>query len=118
MVSGLRAAYAAGALPRLSDPAEVDAQLDRLIQTDWVVYTKPWLSHSEAVVDYLARYSHRIAISDRRILGIDNGEVAVRYKDYPDGNRGKVMKLQGEELIRRYLLHVLPKGLSPFLHIL
>ena len=86
------------------------------MQTDWVVYTKPWLTHPETVVEYLARYSHRIAISDRRILGIEGGEVEVSYKDYQEGNRWKVMQLPGEELIRRYLLHVLPKGLMRIRH--
>ena len=108
MVSGLRKAYASGELPLITDPGEVDTQLERLMETDWVVYTKPWLSKPETVVDYLARYSHRIAISDSRILSIDNGEVDVSYKDYQDGNRWKVMNLKGVELIRRYLLHVLP----------
>ena len=116
MVSRLRAAYASGALHRISDPGEIDTCLDRLMQTDWVVYTKPWLTHPETVVDYLARYSHRIAISDSRILGIEDGEVEVSYKDYRDGNRWKVMSLKGEELIRRYLLHVLPKGLMRIRH--
>ena len=116
MVSALRAAQKSGELHRITHAGEVDALLDRLMKTDWVVYTKPWLTHTVTVVEYLARYSHRIAISDTRILGIDNGKVDVSYKDYQDGNRWKVMKLKGEELIRRYLLHVLPKGLMRIRH--
>lgn len=116
MVSALRAAYEQGELARLKEPAQVDAVLDGLMHTDWVVYTKAWLTRTETVVTYLARYSHRIAISDRRILSIADGEVDVSYKDYTDAKRWKVLTLTGEELIRRFLLHVLPKGLMRIRH--
>jgi hypothetical protein len=59
------------------------------------------------MVDYLGRYSHRIALSDARILGVEDGQVDLAYKDYRDG-RHKVMTLDNEELLRRFLLHVLP----------
>ena len=61
-------------------------------------------------VAYLSRYSHRIAISDTRILGLESDQVAFRYKDYRDHDRVKVMRLSGVEFVRRFLLHVLPKG--------
>jgi hypothetical protein len=70
------------------------------------------------VIDYLGRYSHRIALSDSRLLDFDEDDatVQVRYKDYRDDNRRKVMTLSGEELIRRFLLHVLPKGFMRVRH--
>jgi len=116
MVSALRQAYQQGALDRITTPGEVDAVLDRLMGIDWVVYTKPWLRQAETVVAYLARYTHRTAISDARIGAIGEDKVAVRYKDYQDGDRWKTMYLAGEELIRRFLLHVLPKGLMRIRH--
>lgn len=115
-VSRLRQALNSGQFERLTDTAEVDAMLDTLMATDWVVYAKPCVTHTETVVDYLARYSHRIALSDARLRGHDADGVALRYKDYRDGGKHKVMQLTGEELIRRYLLHVLPKGFMRIRH--
>ena len=79
--------------------------------TIWVVYANECLDHSATVVDYLARYSHPFAISNARILDIDARDVTLRYTDYRDHNRTKVMRLEGEEFVRRFLLHILPKGL-------
>jgi hypothetical protein len=86
------------------------------MQTDWVVYSKACVSRTDTVVAYLARYSHRIAISDRRILGLEGDQVAFRYKDYRDHDQSKVMRLSGVEFIRRFLLHVLPKGFMRLRH--
>jgi hypothetical protein len=116
MVSELRKAYTNGELDRVTDSGDVDTVLARLMGLDWVVYTKPWLRKAETVVDYLARYTHRTAISDSRIGAIADGEVAVGYKDYRDNNRWKTMHLPGEELIRRFVLHILPKGLMRIRH--
>lgn len=115
-VSRLRRAYAAGELPRIRNRAEVDRFLQALMGTDWVVYSKPCLAATQTVVDYLGRYSHRIALSDSRILDFDDGKVALSYSDYRDGDRRKVMTLTGEELLRRFLLHVLPKGFMRVRH--
>jgi hypothetical protein len=90
--------------------------LGRLMAADWVVYSKPCLTHTEAVVDYLARYSHRIALTDGRIRGLDGEQIRLDYKDYRDGGRHKILNLSGEELIRRFLLHVLPKGFMRIRH--
>jgi hypothetical protein len=98
------------------NPAEVEVVLDQLMRTDWVVYPKPCVNYTERVVEYLARYSHRIALSDARIIHVDDEHVAFRYQDYRDGNRHKVMTLEGEEFLRRFLLHVLPKGLMRIRH--
>jgi len=114
-VSRLRRAFEAGRLGRIENPARVAAMLDSLMATEWVVYSKPCLTRTETVVDYLGRYSHRIALSDRRLLGFENGRVQLAWKDYRDG-RHKVMDLDGTELLRRFLLHVLPKGFMRIRH--
>jgi hypothetical protein len=116
MVSALRAAARHGELQRVTRPDDIDNTLESLMQTDWVVYSKACVSHTDSVVAYLARYSHRIAISDRRILGLEGDRVAFRYKDYRDHDKPKVMRLSGVEFIRRFLLHVLPKGFMRLRH--
>ena len=116
MVSALRAAVQHGELHRVTRPGDIDDTLDALMQTEWVVYSKACVSRTDAVVAYLARYSHRIAISDQRILGMENDQVVFRYKDYRDHDTQKVMRLSGAEFIRRFLLHVLPKGLMRLRH--
>lgn len=115
LVSGLRQAANGGELFRVTNPGEVNHLLDSLMRQEWVVYTKHCLNHTESVVDYLARYTHRIAVSNGRLLNMDEERVRLRYKDYRD-HRSKVMTLKGEELVRRYLLHVLPKGLMRIRH--
>ena len=110
MVSALRAAQAAGELKRISRTNEIDQTLDTLMKNEWVVYSHHCLTRTQSVIDYLGRYTHRIALNNSRLLGLEQGKVKLRYKDYRD-NQIKVMMLTPEELIRRFLLHVLPKGL-------
>ena len=81
-------------------------------QTKWVVFAKPPFGGPEQVLKYLARYTHRVAISNRRLLSIEDGRVRFEYKDYADGNQTKVMTLAAIEFIRRFLLHILPSGLG------
>ena len=114
-VSRLRRAVTDGRLKRIADPAQVDAMLAALMATEWVVYSKPCLTRTETVVDYLGRYSHRIALSDRRILAFEHGKAQLAWKDYRDG-RHKLMELDGTELLRRFLLHVLPTGFMRLRH--
>ena len=116
MVSRLRQAHAAGDLARITQSGEPDRTLDRLMQHDWVVYSRPCLNKPEQVLDYLARYTRRTAISNARLLSMDEAEVRFRYKDYRDHDRHKVMTLQAGEFIRRFLQHVLPKGLMRIRH--
>ncbi|WP_440998218.1 IS91 family transposase [Arhodomonas sp. SL1] len=116
MVRALRAGADAGELHRVTRPGEVDDHLDALMAAEWVVYSKDCLEHTASVVDYLARYTRRIAISNARILAVDARQVALRYKDYRDRNRHKPLVLDGEEFVRRFLLHVLPKGLMRVRH--
>ncbi len=77
-------------------------------QTEWVVYAKPPFAGPESVLAYLGRYTHRVAISNHRLIEMENGRVRFRWKDYRHPNHAKVMTLNAEEFIRRFLLHVLP----------
>jgi len=115
LVGLLRQAATRGALSRVTRPGEVDAVLAALMATDWVVYTKHCLNHTGTVVAYLARYTHRIAITNARLLAVDEQQVTFRYRDYRDDNRHKTLCLDGAEFVRRFLLHVLPKGLMRIL---
>lgn len=115
MVSALRDAAISDQLNRVTRAGEVDKVLNQVMQKDWVVYSKPCINHTETIVNYLARYSHRIAISDQRIIGIDKNTVHFRYKDYRT-NQCRTLTLSCEEFIRRFLMHVLPKGLMRLRH--
>ena len=79
-------------------------------KTDWVVFAKPPFAGPDSVLKYVARYTHRVAISNDRLLGLEDGEVRFRWKDYRNGSRCKTMALAAEEFIRRFLLHVHPAG--------
>jgi hypothetical protein len=99
-----------GDLTGLADPDAFVAHLAPLRKTDWVVYAKPPFGGPEAVLAYLSRYTHRIAISNHRLVSADADTVAFRWKDYriKRGDRMKVMHLPTDEFIRRFLIHVLP----------
>jgi len=86
------------------------AFLDSLFQEDWVVYAKPPFGGPEHVLHYLARYTHRVAISNHRILAVNESQVIFRWKDYAHHNKQRKMPLTCEEFLRRFLQHVLPKG--------
>lgn len=116
LVSQLRACANTGKLYRITREGEIDKTLDRLMAQDWVVYSKPCLEAGGRVIDYLARYTHRTVISNARLLKMEQDQVTFRYKDSRDKNRWKVMQLTVEEFIRRFLLHVLPKGLVRIRH--
>jgi len=87
-----------------------------LRQRKWVVYAKPPFAGPQQVLNYLGRYTHRVAISNDRLLDIDHGQITFRYKDYRDHDRQKTMTLPAEEFIRRFLLHVLPDGFQRIRH--
>ena len=112
----LQQAFDAGDLKFFSslDPLRMrDAFLRYLApirKKDWVVYAKKPFAGPEDVLKYVARYTHRIAITNNRLLDINDGKVQFRWKDYRDGNRQKTMTLGADEFIRRFLLHVLPDG--------
>ena len=94
----------------LTNDSAFEAWLDRVVQTEWVVYAKPPFGGPEQVLKYLARYTHRVAISNQRLLSDAQGRVTFRWKDYADGSSIKTMSLTGVEFLRRFLLHVLPSG--------
>jgi hypothetical protein len=111
-VSRLRQARADLAL---SAP-DLDALLDGLMCKDWTVYAKPVLGHAHQVLDYLGRYTYRIAIGHERLLAIRDGQVLFRYRDYRCAGEHKVMALDGSEFIRRFLTHVVPRGFMRVRH--
>ena len=84
--------------------------LRTLFRQDWVVYAKPAFGGPTQVLRYLGRYTHRVAISNHRLLAFDGERVSFRWKDYASGNKQRVMTLSAEEFLRRYLQHVLPHG--------
>ncbi|NCE66526.1 IS91 family transposase [Pseudoflavonifractor sp. 524-17] len=90
--------------------------LDICYQKKWVVYCKPPFDNAGKVISYLGRYTHRVAISNDRILSMGNGKVTFRWRDYAHGNQKKRMTLDAEEFIRRFLLHILPAGFRKIRH--
>ena len=92
--------------------------LDKLYSMDWIVYCKKPFTDSSHVIRYLGRYTHRVAISDSRIVSYDTvlHKVRFKWKDYKDSNRTKVMELSDDEFVRRFLLHVLPSGFMKIRH--
>jgi len=103
---------------RLADRRAFAAFLGPLRKTKWVVYAKEPFAGPEPVLRYLARYTHRVAISNRRLVAADDGGVAFRWKDYrrDQPNRWQTMTLHPFEFIRRFLMHVLPKGFHRIRH--
>jgi hypothetical protein len=95
-------------LPHLQDPADFETFRRHLYRKKWVVYCKPPFDGPEGVLQYLGRYTHRIAISNNRLLTLQDGKVSFLWRDYADHNRQKTMTLKADEFIRRFLLHVLP----------
>jgi Putative transposase len=98
------------ALAPLRDRAVYLRQLAAARKIDWVVYAKPPFAGPEQVLAYVARYTHRIAISNDRLISVADGAVRFRWRDYRHGNRRSTMALAADEFIRRFLLHVLPAG--------
>ena len=124
MLEQLAAAHAAGKLQFFGEHAHLAATaafaafLAPLKKTNWFVYAKPPFAGPEAVLAYLARYTHRVAISNRRLVALDADGVTFRYKDYRRNGqeRYRTMTLVPGEFIRRFLLHVLPKGFHRIRH--
>ena len=100
----------AGEASPLAEPAAWDGFIRGLWQKKWVVYPKATSGSPEQTLDYLGRYTHRVAIADHRILGVRDGRVTFEWRDRADGNTSKTMTLTCAEFVGRFLLHVLPKG--------
>ena len=104
------------ALQPLTDPQAFTAYLVPLRVTEWVVYAKPPFGGPQQVLDYLGRYTHRVAIANHRLVSLENDAVSFRWRDYRHHNKQKLMTLPANEFIRRFLLHVLPHGLQRIRH--
>ena len=115
-IAGLRRAFRRGELrfpgelTSLAAPARFAAFLRTLFRQDWVVYAKPAFGSPAQVLRYLGRYTHRVAISNHRLIAFDGAQVTFRWKDYAHGSKQRKMTLSAEEFLRRFLLHVLPRG--------
>jgi hypothetical protein len=103
-------------LERLRDPAAFAQYLEPLRHSEWVVYAKPPFGGPAQVLHYLGRYTHRVAISNNRLLSIEDGQVTFQWKDYRHHGQPKAMTLEADEFIRRFLLHVLPDGFQRIRH--
>jgi predicted Zn-ribbon and HTH transcriptional regulator len=118
----LEQAYAAGKLQfhghlePLANPQNFARYIAPLCEMEWVVYAKPPFGGPERVLDYLGRYTHRVAISNHRLIEFKDGQVTFAYKDYKHEQRQKVMTLSADEFLRRFLLHVLPDGFQRIRH--
>jgi hypothetical protein len=121
-VAGLKRAFARGELTfhgdlaALADPAHFERLLDQVVRRDWVVFAKRPFGGPRQVLKYLARYTHRVAISNKRLVSLREGRVTFRWKDYARDGRQRLMTLAATEFIRRFLLHVLPKGFMKIRH--
>ena len=105
-----------GNLEHLNGTFQFDEFLKKLYCTDWVVYCKPPFCNAQKVIDYLGRYTHRVAISNNRLIDLKDGIVSFQWRDYSDGNKQKTMSIAVEEFIRRFLSHVLPAGFRKIRH--
>lgn len=102
--------------PYLNDKIEFNKFLAPLYQKTWITYIEPPKGNPENVIEYIGRYSFRVAISNDRIKDISNGNVTFEYKDYKDQSKMKLMTISAEEFIRRFLLHVLPNRFTKIRH--
>lgn len=121
-LAGLQRAYHNGALAFAGGTADLAARptftrfLGRLRAVDWVVYAKRPFAGPEQVLDYLGRYTHRVALSNDRLVDHRAGRVQFRWRDYADHDRVKVLTLEADEFLRRFLLHVVPRGFMRIRH--
>ena len=121
-LESLRAAFVTdelgffGELAELAEPAAFARRLAELRRIEWVVYAKPPFGGPEQVLAYLGRYTHRVAISNSRLVSLTDGRVGFRWKDYRHHSKSKVMTLHADEFIRRFLLHTLPDGFHRIRH--
>jgi hypothetical protein len=108
--------HCAGPASALAEPKQFHQLLRRLHRNDWVVYAKPAFGGPTQVLRYLGRYTHRIAISNHRLLAFDGERVTFRWKDYAHAGKQRKMTLLGTEFLRRFFLHVLPQGFVRIRH--
>jgi hypothetical protein len=99
-------------LQSLADPQAFHRLLHRNREYEWVVYAKPPFGGPAQVLDYLGRYTHRVAISNNRLAAFENGKATFQWKDRKKHDRTKTMTLDADEFISRFLMHILPKGFA------
>jgi Putative transposase/Transposase zinc-binding domain len=112
----LKRAWINGELHGIESDSAFARLIDTSVKHDWVVYAKPPFGGPEQVLKYLARYTHRIAISNRRLISINDNSVTFRWKDYAHHNRPRTMTLDGREFLRRFLMHAVPRGFMRIRH--
>ena len=100
----------------LNNKQNFDELMSKMYNKEWISYCKPPFENAKSVIKYLGRYTHRVAISNERIVSEENGEVTFKYRDYKDNNKMKEMTLKAEEFIRRFLMHILPPGFMKIRH--
>ena len=100
----------------IDDANDFDCLTTALRSHDWVVYAKPPFANAAHVLAYLGRYTHKVAIANHRLVDFDGKHVRFRWRDYANGNRRKIMRLHADEFVRRFLLHVLPRGFTRLRH--
>lgn len=105
-----------GEIPYLNKQQTFGKLLNELYKVEWVTYCKPPFRDSEQLLEYLGRYTHRVAISNQRIIKFEDDKVTFRWRDYKDDNKIKLMTLNVLEFIRRFLLHILPQGFVKIRH--
>jgi hypothetical protein len=121
-IAGLRSAFQhhqlhlSGDLALLAQPKVFASWLRPLFRKDWIVYSKPPFGGPEYVLQYLGRYTHRVAISNHRLVSLADGQVTFRWRDSAHHNEQKLMTLSLDEFLRRFLLHLLPKGFVRIRH--
>ena len=100
----------------LNNKQNFDELMSKMYNKEWISYCKPPFENAKSVIKYLGRYTHRVAISNERIVSEENGEVTFKYRDYKDNNKMKEMTVKAEEFIRRFLMHILPPGFMKIRH--
>ena len=105
-----------GSQQYLCNNNEFEKLLSSIYSKEWIVYCKPPFKEAACVVEYLGRYTHRVAISNNRIVNIENGNVTFRWRDYKDSSKCKLMTVSADEFIRRFIIHILPSGFMKIRH--
>ena len=100
----------------LNNKQNFDELMSKMYDKEWISYCKRPFENAKSVIKYLVRYTHRVAISNERILSEENGEVTFKYRDYKDNNKMKEMTVKAEKFIRRFLMHILPPGFMKIRH--
>jgi len=111
-IKRVKEAYYDGSLEvhdELKDERVFENYINNLVSRKWVIYMKSQFQTSAKIVEYMARYTHKSAIANSRIVSIDNNIIRFRYKDYKDNSKNKIMKLSSDEFIKRFLYHIPPK---------